>query len=809
LAGTPAAGDAICIVRDHKARAAIVLTEDGLEQLRSACAEMQGRVQEATGAALEIVPTRPKDRVGIHVGRSAYVDALKFDLDGLDDDGFVIRFPDAGNIVILGPTPHGTEFGVYDFLERYVGVRWLMPGRNGTDVPKQATIQIPTNPLRDEPAFFSRLFSGLRGGAHVTWARRNRMHGRAKFHHNLIRLFPPETYTKSHPEFFPLRGGERFLPPTNSTHRWQPCFTAPGIVEEGIRNIVEYFNANPDAPSYSLGVNDSSGHCECENCRAADPGRKNFIGRDHLSDRYFTWTNQVVEGVLKTHPDKFFGCLAYSEIADPPDRVKIHERIIPYMTYDRMKWMHPDVRAKGEEATRAWRRQCPVLGWYDYIYGTPYCLPRVWFHHMGDYYRFGHKNGVRALYAEAYANFGEGPKLYVSLKLQWNPFRDVDELLGEWYERCVGADAARYLKEYYAHWEDFWTRRILDSPWFSERGQYLRFYSPAYLADVSPDEIAQSRRLLEMALAKTRTAKQRARAKLLLRAFEYYEASVLAYPRDALGGAPVDSDEKALRVIDDALLRITMNAKRRKLQLEEFAKHPVLVHPITMERRDTLRGDGWGLTDLWKAYDWVHRSPTVRRRLDQLANTSESGDVREQVQTMLDLIGGTGEDLLSNPSFEDGKGAAASDWSYWVKWGIGSMKRSKEVAHTGTFSILCDGMKRGGPHRTIPFQPGRYAAVCFVYVPEGQERSGTVALGITPRDAKHANIGRHVVTITPSPGRWQTIAVSAKIPPVVNRKEVAELLAIVIVDGFKPGEKVYIDDVTLLRIGDSDAKDIK
>ncbi len=58
-----------------------------------------------------------------------------------------------------------------------------------------------------------------------------RMHGRIGFHHNLIRLFPPETYTQTHPEFFPLHGEERFLPATNSTHHWQPCFTAEGIVD--------------------------------------------------------------------------------------------------------------------------------------------------------------------------------------------------------------------------------------------------------------------------------------------------------------------------------------------------------------------------------------------------------------------------------------------------------------------------------------------------------------------------------------------------------------------------------------------------
>jgi hypothetical protein len=528
---------------------------------------------------------------------------------------------------------------------------------------------------------------------------------------------------------------------------------------------------------------------------------KNFIGRDHLSDRYFEWANAVVEGVLKRHPGKFFGCLAYSEIAQPPDRVKVHERIIPYMTYDRMKWVHPDIRAPGEDTTRAWHAASPTVGWYDYIYGAAYCVPRVWFHHMADYYRFGHANGVRAAYAEAYPNVGEGPKLYVSLKLQWDPHRDVDALLDEWYGRCVGPEAASDLKAYYAHWEDFWTRRILDSAWFTEGGQYLRFHNPGYLADVAPDEAARGRRLLESAVEKAQTDQQRARAQLLLRAFEYYEASILAYPRDP-GGEPVDSERAALQVIADAVVALEMNGKRRRLQLDEFAGHPVLVHGTTMERRPSLAGQGWGAGRLWQAYDWASRSETVRARLTEVARTAEDQTVRDHVRTMLAVADGTGAGLAPNPSFEDGEAATPEHWSFWVKYGIGSMKKTTELAHTGRLSILCDGMSRGGPHQTVPFEPGRYAAVCFLYAPPGQDSAGTAKLSITPRDAAHSNLPATNTMVRPISGRWQAVATAGQIPAQLNGKDVAELMIIVTVDGFEPGEKLYIDDVTLFRLDD-------
>ncbi|MEW6359861.1 MAG: DUF4838 domain-containing protein [Planctomycetota bacterium] len=803
VAALAASCDEIAIVENHRPCAVIVLPNEASDLLKTAAQEMRDLVKEASDAEMEIKPARPEGMVAIHVGHSPYVDGLKIDLGKLDDDGYVIQFPDPGNIVILGPTDHGTLFGVYEFLERYVGVRWLMPGPDGVDAPKQATIKVPTEPVRGEPAFFSRLFSGLKGAAHVEWAQHNRMHGRVSFHHNLLNLFPPKEYIKTHPDFFPVHKGERYFPaPEHIHHGWQLCFAAPGIVDEAIKNINKFFDEHPEATSYSLGVNDSSGHCECEKCRAMDPGRKNFIGRDHLSDRYFTWANQVVEGVLKKHPDKFFGCLAYSEIAEPPDRVKVHPRIIPYMTYDRMKWIHPVLRAQGEEMTKAWAKMCPTFAWYDYIYGSSYCVPRVWFHHMADYYRFGHTNGVRAMYAEAYPSFGEGPKLYVSLKLQWDPSQDVDKLLNEWYEHCVGPEGAADLKAYYTHWEDFWTRRILKSAWFTEGGQYLAFYRPTYLADVEPEEAAQSRAWLESALAKAKTEKQKARVKLLLRSFEYYEASILAFPRDDLKGEPMDTEEKAIRVLEGGIRRIELNEKRAHLQLVEFAKDPVLVHPITMDRkgRDALRGDGWGVSDLWRPFDWVARSKTVRSRLEQLAKESETEDVRSHVQAMLRMIDGAAKNLLANPSFEEGEGEKETGWNRWLADGIGSMKRTDEVARTGKFSMVCEGIKRGGPHQTLAFEPGRYGAVCFVRIPDGQKPSVTATLGITPLDEQGKNITTYGVPITPVPGRWQTVANSVEIPAAIGDKKVAKLRVILTVDNMQPGEKVFLDDMSLLRL---------
>jgi len=794
----------VVIVREGVPEACVVVPPDASAQVQDAAKLLVACVAEASGATLPLVTEVPAEGGEILVGACPGTESAAEEVAGLDEDGFVITFPDERRVVLIGATDWGTEFAVDEFLERYVGVRWLLPGPDGTDIPKQATITVPAVPVKQEPAFFTRLFSGLRGGVQGVWARRNRMHGRVSFHHNLLNLFPPETYTQTHPEFFPIKHEERFLPPTNTTHHWQPCFTAPGLVEEAVKNICQYFDEHPEATSYSLGTNDSSGYCECEACLARISGDKNFLGRVDYSDLFYSWANQVIAGVLEKYPDKWFGCLAYSEVAAPPQRVTVHPRLIPYMTYDRMKWIDPEIRATGEALTRAWHEKSPVVGWYDYIYGTPYCLPRVWFHHMAEYYRFGHANGVRALYAEAYPNWGEGPKLYVSLKLQWDPEQDVDALLEDWFVRCVGADAAPYLAQYYAHWEDFWTRRVRETTWFRLGGQYLSFYNPAYLDAIEAEEIAESRRLLESTLDKAVTEKQQARARLLLEAFAYYEASAYAWKaRQTDLGGPIESEEQALALLDSVEKGMTFAEKRRHLALDVFPKDAVLVHPIPITNNALLEGSSWGSGSLWCVYGMAAAADgPVRGRIREMAANAASLGVRGQAQMMLALIEGGLEPLTKNPSFEDGTGAAADGWSWWVKWGVGSMARSDEQAHTGTYSVLCDGMKRGGPVQVRDITPGTYGAVCFVYVPEGQEAGGTVELSMTLRDAEGTNLPSAASQVTPQPGRWTAVAVASEVPAKIGDDEVAQVMPILIVNGFTEGQRVYLDDLMLYRLGE-------
>jgi hypothetical protein len=537
----------------------IEIADQPSRQVREAAELVTEYLGRTTGVPLTSRGGRP---VTLHIGPTAYA-RTHVDLDGLVEDGYVISASETNHICLLGPSDWGTEYAVYAFLERYADVRWLLPGPYGEDVPAKGAIAVPAETVRQQPAFLSRTLSGLRGAPQTTWARRLRLRGTVNFHHNLHALLPVARLRALHPEWFPPAVG-------SASYGWQPCFSAKGVVDATVDAIIDYCRAHPGTTSVSLGINDSHNWCPCSECGTRGGTRTNFLGFRDWSDVYYPWANAVVEAVLKHLPHLWFGCLAYQEVAEPP-RLPVHPRLVPYLTADRLQWATDALRIDAQALQRRWQAKAASLGWYDYVYGTPYCVPRVYFSLFGETARYAHEHGVVAQYAEAYPNWGEGPKLYALAKLWWDPAHSVQDLVEEWCVRAVGRAAADPLLAYYRLWERFWTVRVLQSNWWPrELVPYLPFADPRYLMAVA-DEISESEKLLAVVVAKAETEAQRYRAVQLHRAFSYYEASVMTYSKRP-----------------SVVSRMGRGA-RRKAIVDAFEEDPLLKHPLRFDTYRTLR----------------------------------------------------------------------------------------------------------------------------------------------------------------------------------------------------------------------------
>lgn len=833
----PQSGNPISIVKAGAANAVVIVAQDASERTSAAADTLVAYVAKSTGAALPVMTEAQfqasaaetnDDVVRVYVG-TAGLDGdshVANMLDQLVEDGYVIHPHGKNRLTIIGPTDIGTEYGVYEFLERYVGVRWLMPGPDGEDVPQHADLAVPNRDVKDEPAYLSRVLYPLQytteAGSNPTiheWGVHNRLRlQNSGYEHNVWRMFPPDQYAAGHPDYFTQKNGTPYIPGPN--WGWQPCYSNPDTVQVAVDWIVDYFNSHPDETSVSLAVNDNGAFCEENPDHLNYTDKKNSLGLTDMSDIYYTWVNEVVEKVLAHEglEDKWFGLLAYQEVYDPPS-FSLHERVVPYLTKDRMAWSDPQVLAKDQAVMAAWNQRAAHIGFYDYTYGVPYSLPRVYNNVMADMFKYGSDNNAIAYFAELFPNIGEGPKPWLMTKLLWNPDQDVDVLTNEWYTRAVGADAAPYLKAYYDHWNDFWENRIKQSGWFQGRKKttYLNFASSTYLSLVTNEEIAQSRVWLETALAKAVTEQQKKRASLLLRAFEYYEASALSYPKAV---EQLNNDAEALELLEAAAnFEDSMAyAKKRQTLLSEYANDPVLKHNQYADMNaNKMLWSGLNADVFWKLVAYIKADQSagrlVQHEVEAYAETGQTPSIRNYANLLLRAVREGPNNL--NASFEevsdnDNGKVTAKNWDANIL-NYGKFERKvyspqADEVTSGSASIYVKDFYYGDINQTVPAKAGLVISRLKYFVSDDVVSIGDIWLELNLLDENGQKLATFKSEQQPfynSMGRWETIQIMDVIPSKVNGVSVKSVSMSATVNGFFEGGTLYMDDFELYQANES------
>ena len=292
-------------------RHVIHLAADAPQTARQAALELQQVIQQATGMTLQITSD------------PALAPAVRIVSDKtLPHDGFEIR-QEGADIIIAGNDDlapakpdawfvpsHGTFFGALEFLERFVGARWLLPGDLGLDVPRVESIRVLLpQPLRGAPAFATRSLayvgesdprnSHLPPTAPSDWLR----------HQRLTNAFHPFATGYGHSWDDYLRPGDFLAHP-----EWKPssgsyerkgkvtffCTTAPGLVDLFAKRVMESIDRNPTREMTSISPTDGGGFCTCERCAkliSKDPHGKPNHARAILS--FYTEVARIIERELQ------------------------------------------------------------------------------------------------------------------------------------------------------------------------------------------------------------------------------------------------------------------------------------------------------------------------------------------------------------------------------------------------------------------------------------------------------------------------------------------------------------------------------
>lgn len=377
--------------------------------------------------------------------------------------GLVLAGDDGAGDAWSSLTPAGSMLALYTLLEDHLGVHWFWPGPFGEHVPNTPEAVLPHLEQRSTPELAIRSIVLGYTRAHTEqfhqesrrWMRRSRLGWvrSAVFGHSWEAAFNLRSGQDfaEHPEWFALVNGRRRPP--------QMCTTDPAVIER----MVEYVLAGKN-DIMNISPSDGGGFCECERCQALDvPG---LLSYDHkhvqLSDRIFTYANEVARRVRARNPDRGVGMFAYTFYNRPPVRI---ERLEPNLY---LSFVYQSAAQRNAENLREWRES--VAGWRKL--GAKLVMREGWGNHYYFDLPFLHYRQILANFAEArqlgfMAAYGEGSKCFATqapnywaiTRMMWHPARDTTNLMREYYEAAYGP-AAREME---AYWETY--NRALDANW--------------------------------------------------------------------------------------------------------------------------------------------------------------------------------------------------------------------------------------------------------------------------------------------------------------------------------------------------------
>ncbi len=553
----------IKLAAEGRPLATIVLPVQAPDRLREAATTLQRVVQIRCGVTLPLRDDGTAvDGIGLYLGETAASRPDDPPPAGAHPESFAVRVRD-GSVFFAGRYPTPTAFAVYTWLEDELGVRWFAPGELFESIPTgpAGELTVPTEPRVVLPPTTPRLWSGHDWlPSWRLWNQRNKtaageVMSRRQFQNNLYRVFPPDQYATTHPEYYPLINGQRRIPEPGERY-WRPCESNPEVLRLTVEDARQFFDTHPTIDSYSLGMDDIAFMCGCDGCRAMDPHPDSYERRK-FSDRHYKFVNAVARELAKTHPDKYIGTLIYAIARELPETVdKLEPNVFGFITENSSRWWVPGRKEQDQALTAAWRKRVSHLSRYDYL-GLGSFTPRYYPHALDEQIKYDKSLGLEGMYVEVYTWLPvNAPMIWALAKLQWQPEADVDALLREYFERLYGPAAADVAAAYDILERSYATDRPNHQAW-----EHRRILAQAAALEVRDLDAAEAR--LAAAVGKADNDAIRQRLDILIAGLRFGGYAIRTYAASAsLAQRSIDDSATARQVIDDLAALASLSEER-------------------------------------------------------------------------------------------------------------------------------------------------------------------------------------------------------------------------------------------------------
>jgi len=512
----------------------ILLPPKSTRTAKFAAEELAQFLSRAFGAPVAIVAAPPEKGLCIAVGDNAYAKALGIDTSKFDRDGFAIK--SGKNMIVIagrddaGGDPalknnnyfeHATLFGVYDFLERFAGVRFYFPGRYGEVVPRTDRIALGDIDIYDRPDHFQRRSQEFHNawyddgtGKDVPVARYDAVYGKVRYDngsakggpvlqdyrrrsqtfyvpccHSLEQSGYYRRFAKTHPEYFAKDPQGKLYPP-NHWSVGSGCYLSEGYRNEIYLDGVSYLKGEPASkrgvlrggdrsPNFSVGWAQAVGQpgyfsimpgdhhrrCLCDKCKA-------YMAKYGENEYVWDMVTDIAERIRKTPGVKGkVTAMAYARYTEPPKRPIPANMEIMVAVSGPWAEQNADLRKAHDERIRAWTRKLGGRKVWLWTYphklgngsggfqhpGIPQMAPRT----VGKYYKRQAPFTFGAFYeSESDKWLFNYLNTYVFFKQAWDNSVDIDALVDEHHKAMFGA-AAPEMDKFYRELEEIWMTKLL------------------------------------------------------------------------------------------------------------------------------------------------------------------------------------------------------------------------------------------------------------------------------------------------------------------------------------------------------------
>lgn len=460
------------IVDDGVSDFVIVTEENPDATTKTAVNELQTYIKKISGTELKAVTENevtPEDNVIIIGETSLEKGIVDINRSEIAKDGFMIH-SDGKHLFIAGSDNRGTLYGVYTFLEEYLGVRWFTPELEVVPENKDIVIDSHINRIV-EPSFSIRRNDSLgtndahraRTKMNVSFWNEAKEYGGALTYVlwdvTLDKLVPDDLITE-HPEYFATTA-------EGTKTRDHVCLSNPDVLSVAVENARKAILAcETDAKYIHIGQKDNTNYCRCENCEAL------YEKYGSVAAPTILFTNAFADALDDEFPDFMFTFYAYNETDRPPTdtTLRCNDNVAPVLCgLHKACRSHPLTECGAQDGNETfynlfgdneptisqdfanWVKIADTTYIYDYtinFINTAQFFSN--FEYMQSTMKYMHDIGITGYIYNCgdthTAAFNE-LRNYLLCKLQWDVNCDVEYHMMDFMNAYYGEEAASYIKQ--------------------------------------------------------------------------------------------------------------------------------------------------------------------------------------------------------------------------------------------------------------------------------------------------------------------------------------------------------------------------